>query len=119
LPKNVAVSISGIHSDEKIKRGDTRKVIVSTRIPYTVEQTQNIDNIKYRLYVREGRNEITVNDYHDIEMANNYYYFLLETSSLLPGKYYMDVLVESNMDIKTLKEVISFSIVSQSELRKS
>ncbi len=49
LPKKVAVSVSGIQNNERIKRGDVRKVLVSARIPYTVEQTQLIDDIKYRL----------------------------------------------------------------------
>jgi hypothetical protein len=47
---------------KKIKRGDIRKVIVSARIPYTVEQTQIISGLKYRLYVSEGSAELTVID---------------------------------------------------------
>jgi hypothetical protein len=49
----VAINVSGIKSRKKIKRGDVRKVIVSARIPYTVEQTQTISDLKYRLYVNE------------------------------------------------------------------
>jgi hypothetical protein len=48
---------------EKIKRGDVR-VIVSARIPYTVEQTQTISDLKYRLYVNEGNAELTVIDFN-------------------------------------------------------
>ena len=53
----------------------------------------------------------------DIEMANNYNYFLLDTLSLVPGIYYLDIKVESNLEVTTVKDVISFEIVSQSELR--
>jgi hypothetical protein len=119
LPQKVAVSLSGVKAQEKIKRGDIRKVIVSTRIPYTVEQTQNINNIKYRLYVTEGKNEITVTDFHQIELASNYNYFLLDTASLIPNTYYIDILVESNLEVTTLKNVINFDIVSESNLRIS
>ena len=119
LPKKVAVSVSGVYSQEKIKRGDIRKVIVSTRIPYTVEQTQYVTNLKYRLYVREGRNEVTVTDFHQVEMATNYNYFLLDTLSLIPNTYYLDVLVESNLEVTTLKNVINFDVVSESNLRMS
>jgi hypothetical protein len=119
LPQKVALSISGIKNQEKIKRGDIRKVIVSTRIPYTVEQTQNISNIKYRLYVKEGKNELTVIDFQPVELASNYNYFLLDTPSLIPNTYYLDVLVESNLEVTTLKNILNFDIVSESNLRSS
>jgi len=118
-PKKVGVSISGIKSDEDIYRGDIRKVIVSTRIPYTIEQKQLVDSVKYRLYVKEGKNEYTVVDFQNVEMANNYNYFLLDTESLIPGIYYIDIKVESNLEVTTTKEVTSFRIVSQSELRNN
>jgi hypothetical protein len=117
LPKQVAISVGGLHNKEKIKRGDIRKVIVSARIPYTVEQTQYIDNLKYRLYVSEGAAELTIIDLQPIEMANNYYYFLLDTGSLIPNTYYVDVLATSNLQVTTLKNVIQFDIVNQVDLR--
>ena len=117
LPKKTAVNISGIRNKEKIKRGDIRKAIVSARIPYTVEQTQNISDMKYRLYVLEGTAEYTVIDFEPIEMANNYYYFLIDTASLIPTNYFVDVLVQSNLETTTLKNVLEFEIVNQSELR--
>jgi hypothetical protein len=67
LPKKIGISVAGISSQEKIKRGDIRKIIVSTRIPYTVEQTQYVDNLKYRIYVKEGKNELTVIDFEQIQ----------------------------------------------------
>lgn len=118
-PRKTAVSISGINSNEKIKRGDVRKVIVSARIPFTVEQTQKIDNLQYRLYVKEGSNELSVIDYQPVEQSINNYYFLLDTASLIPNTYYLDVLVTSNLETTTLARVVNFDIVSQSDLRKS
>jgi hypothetical protein len=118
LPKKVAVSVSGLQNRERVKRGDIRKVIVSARIPYTVEQTQNIDGLKYRLYVSEGSAELTVIDFQPIEMANNHYYFLLDTASLIPNTYYLDVLVTSNLEVTTIKNAIQFDIVNQVDLRR-
>lgn len=119
LPKKVGLNVTGIKRDEKIHRGDIRKVIVSTRIPYTIEQKQTVDKLKYRLYVKEGRNEYTVIDFQDVEMANNHNYFLLDTASLVPGIYYLDVKVESNLEVNTIKNALTFEIVSQSNLRIS
>jgi len=117
LPKRVAVSISGLQNRERIKRGDIRKVLVSARIPYTVEQAQYIDDIKYRLYVSEGAAELTVIDFQPVEMTTNNYYFLLDTASLIPNMYYLDILVTSNLEVTTIKNAIQFEIVNQVDLR--
>jgi hypothetical protein len=119
LPKKTAVSVSGVQNNEKIKRGDVRKIIVSARIPYTVEQSQLIDDIKYRLYVTEGKSELTVIDFQQIEMSNNHYYLLLDTASLIPNTYYLDILVTSNLEVTTLKNVLQFDIINQVDMRKS
>ena len=119
LPKPFGITVTGIKRDEKIKRGDIRKVLVSARIPYTIEQKQSLDSLKYRLYVKEGRSEYTVIDFQDVEITNNTNYFLLDTESLLPNTYYLDVKVESNLEVNTIKETISFEIVNQADLRIS
>lgn len=119
LPKKVGVSIAGLQNMEKIKRGDIRKVLVSARIPYTVEQSQAISDLKYRLYVSEGSAELTVIDFQPVEMAVNNYYFLLDTASLIPNTYYLDVLVTSNLEVTTIKRAVQFEIVNQVDLRNS
>jgi len=118
LPKDIAVNISGIQNNEKIKRGDIRKVIVSARIPYTINQTQNISGMKYRLWVSEGASQLTIVDFQPIEMASNRYYFLVDTESLIPNTYYLDVLVTSNLEVTTLQQRLQFDIVNQVDLRK-
>jgi hypothetical protein len=119
LPKKIALNVSGIQNNEKIKRGDVRKVIVSARIPYTVEQTQTVKELKYRIYTKEGRSELTTIDFQPIELANNFYYFLLDTNSLLPSTYYLDILAYSDLEVTTLKDVLKFEIVNQVELRRN
>jgi hypothetical protein len=119
LPKKVGLTVSGIQNNEKIKRGDIRKVLVSARIPYTVEQSQVVTDLKYRLYVSEGSAELTVIDFQPVEMTINNYYFLLDTASLLPNTYYLDILVTSNLEVTTIKKAVQFDIVNQADLRKS
>ncbi len=118
-PKKVAVTVSGIRSQEKINRGDIRKVVVSTRIPYTVDQTQVVTGLKYRLYVTEGQSQVTVVDYEPINMASNSNYFLIDTQSLIPNTYYIDIQVQSDLEVITLNNVLNFDIVSQSNWRIS
>lgn len=116
-PKRIAVNTSGIQMGEKIKRGDIRKVITTAKIPYTVNQKQRIESFMYRLYVKEGKNELTIIDFQPIEIALNHNYFLIDTESLLPETYYVDIKAYSNQEVSTLKEVLYFDVVSQSELR--
>jgi hypothetical protein len=54
-----------------------------------------------------------------IEMTNNHYYFLLDTDSLIPNTYYLDILATSNLEVTTLKKVVQFDIINQVDLRKS
>jgi len=119
LPKKVGIVAAGIDRGETIKRGDIRKVIVRTKIPYTVNQEQKLDDVQYRIYAKEGINELTIVDYQPVEMSINNKYFLVDTQSLIPSEYFIDIKVTSNLEVSTLKEVLYFSIVSQSELRDS
>jgi hypothetical protein len=41
-------------------------------------------------------------------MTNNHYYFLLDTDSLIPNTYYLDILATSNLEVTTLKKVVQF-----------
>lgn len=117
-PKNYTFNISGIKNGEKINRGDIRKVRIIARIPYTVNQQQVLDSLQYRLYVKEGKAEYTVIDYMPIDLAFNYNYFLLDTASLIPNRYYIDVKATSNYEVTTTKNIISFDITSQVDERK-
>ena len=118
LPKDYTFSVSGIMNEEKIVRGDIRKVLVTANIPYTVNQKEVIDNIQYRIYTMEGPNEVTIIDYNDINRSNTYNYFLLDTDSLVSSTYYLDIKSISNNTVKTHKDITKFIIVGLSELNK-
>jgi hypothetical protein len=112
-----SVSVTGIKRDEKIKRGDIRKVTINTRKAYTVNQSAIVNSIQYRLYVKEGKGEINVVDWEDVERASTTNYFLLDTLSLVPQRYYLDVKVSDNLDINTMKNVVVFDIVNEPIIR--
>ena len=112
-PKQYGFSMSGIKREEKIKRGDTRKVLVSARIPYTVDRKQVIDGLKYRLYVKQGTAEINVIDWDDVNRTNNQNYFLLDTSWMIPNTYYLDIKLYSNQEVRDYPEIMKFYIVNQ------
>lgn len=117
--KEYLFAVTGLKYGESIKRGDIRKVIATAKIPFTSQQMGYVDSVEYRLYVKEGNNQFTVIDYQPMNIAHNQNYFLLDTMSLLPNTYYLDVKYHYEYEVKNLTEVIKFDIVSQSDLRKS
>jgi len=115
LPIEYAVTLSGIRRDEKIKRGDKRKVFVNARIPYTVNETSVIDGLEYRVWVREGNTQVSVIDWNTVNRAFLKNYFILDTSWMIPNEYYIDIKLTSNQLVKTYTDTLKFSIVNQVE----
>jgi len=113
LPVNYAMSLSGVKRDEKIKRGDVRKIMVSARLPYTINESKVIDNLQYRLWVREGNTQVNVIDWQDVNMAYLKNYFLLDTSWMIPNRYYIDIKLTSNQEVKHYIDTMQFEIVNQ------
>jgi hypothetical protein len=112
-PKIYGYSVSGIKDDEKIKAGDTRKIFVSARVPYTVSQEALVDNIQYRLYVRQGNTQVGVIPWTKINKTFTDNYFLLDTSWMIPNEYYLDIKATSNQQVDTYSKVIKFQITNQ------
>jgi len=113
LPIEYALSLSGVKRDEKIKRGDKRKVFVSARIPFTINQSEVIDGLQYRLWVREGNTQVNVIEWQDVNRAYLKNYFIVDTSWMIPNEYHIDIKLTSNMQVKTLTDAIKFNIVNQ------
>ena len=113
LPIEYAISLSGVKRDEKIKRGDKRKILVSARIPFTINQSEVIDGLQYRLWVREGNTQVNVIEWEDINRAYLKNYFVLDTSWMIPNEYHIDIKLTSNLQVKTLTDAIKFYIVNQ------
>lgn len=105
-------SIYGIGADEKILRGDVRKVNVECKIPYTSNQLRSVDGIKYRLYVQEGIEEFDVVKWQDVEIGYNENYFLINTNDLIPHRYFVDIKVNKGMEEFNYKNMLQFDIIS-------
>jgi hypothetical protein len=113
LPVEYMVNLSGIRREEKIKRGDRRKVFVNARIPYTVNESTTIDGLQYRLWIKEGTTEVNVIDWTDVNRAYLKNYFILDTSWMIPNEYYIDIKLTSNQLVKTYTNTLKFNIVNQ------
>ena len=104
-------SISGVREREQIKRGDIRKLIINAKPSYTVNTTQLVDNIDIRLYVRDGTREIDVIEWDGVNKAFSENFYIIDTSILIPQRYYVDVRITYGMNSIIHHDVLSFDIV--------
>jgi hypothetical protein len=116
MPVDYSFAVSGIKRDERIKRGDLRKVLVTAKIPYSVSQTDVIDGLYYRLYIREGDAEITIIDWDSVNKAFNHNFFMLDTSWMIPSTYYLDIKLINNREVSILKDVMKFLVINEPEI---
>ena len=113
LPTPYAMSLSGVKRDEKIKRGDVRKIMVSARLPFTINESKVIDNLEYRLWVREGNTQVNVIDWQPVNRAYLKNYFILDTSWMIPNRYFIDIKLTSNQEVIHYIDQMQFEIVNQ------
>lgn len=118
--QDVAISVSGIFNNEKLNRGVLRDVNILPKIKYTNNQLDQNLSVYYRIYAKEGNSEIIIFDYTE---TNSLMYgeknFKLDTMSLLPGTYFMDVKWVKNGNINIAKEILTFEVVNETQFRIS
>ena len=112
-PKIYGYSVSGLKEDEKISAGETRKVFVSTRVPYTVDEQVLVDNLQYRIYVTQGTTQVEVIPWTAINKSFTHNYFLLDTGWMIPNEYHVDIKAISNQQVDIYRKVIKFQVINQ------
>lgn len=116
MPVNYGFAVSGIKRDERVKRGDLRKILVTAKVPYSVSQVDVIDGLYYRLYIKEGEAEVTIIDWDSVNKAFNHNFFMLDTSWMIPSTYYLDIKLINNREVSILKDVMKFLVVNEPEI---
>ena len=104
--------ISGIKYDEKILRGDKRKLIVTSKNEYSRNKVSVVKGLEYRLFIKDGQDEITVIDYQNVNQSYSENYFILDTSMLIPQRYYIDVKYSYGSEEIYHNEILSFEIIN-------
>jgi hypothetical protein len=112
-PTRYGVSLSGIKREEKIGQGEKRKVYVHLRKPYTVEQNDVLSKIYYRLYIKQGTNQVEILDWQNIDKTYNSNSFTIDTTWLVPQVYYIDIKVDRNGEVNQYTEELKFSITNK------
>ena len=73
--------------------------------------SQEVGNVQIRLYIMDGTREVEVLPFHDVEKTFGETYTLIDTSMLVPQKYYVDVKFRYNMQEIVHHDVLNFKIV--------
>jgi len=105
----------GINNLERIKRGDIRKVSIDCKIPYTTDQLYAVDNLEYRLYTKQGENEVEVIRYSKVERGYNSNYFYINTNELIPSRYYIDIKAKYDMEEIYHRGILEFDIINEAK----
>jgi hypothetical protein len=114
LPKQYSPTLSGIKYNERIERenGEIRKIIVQCTIPYTENQSEIIDELEYKVYIRDGNKVIDWCDWQPVHKGFNHNFFYLDIDSFLPNEYYIRVKTSSNLEVK-VHDSLKFQIISK------
>ena len=112
-PKLYGFDFDGIKQNEKILNTDIRKVGVIIKQAYTTnKQLPNVDG-QYRVYVKEGTTEVTVQDWTVLNRTPNEYYFIFDTRDKIPNQYFIDIKVTTSGQVNVYKQQINFQIVNE------
>lgn len=104
-------SVSGIKEKEQIFRGDVRKLVITARPSYTTNKIQLIDSMDIRLYVKDGMAEIDCISWDMVNKTSNENFYVIDTSMLIPNRYFVDVRIRYGMSSIVHHDVLTFDIV--------
>lgn len=110
-PAKYGFSFYGIKRGEKIKKGDIRKLFVVAKVEFNPEDDVIIDGLQYRLYINQGRNQIDIIEWTDVNRTFNNNYLTLDTSWLLEHEYFLQLKLKSNNTEITLPDPLNFQIL--------
>ena len=112
--KRYVPQVYGINHGQDVSNTEKLKLYVNPRVEYTTKQIDNITDMEYRLYVKEGNKKITVIDYTPINRTSNGNFFVLRTMDLLPNNYHIDIRISSFDEIILHENRFEFKVVNHS-----
>lgn len=105
-------SFSGINYKEKLGLGEIRELTIDFRVPYTSDKRELIDSAEWRLYMKDGNDEINIFEYQLIEKGYLHNFIIIDSNDLVPGLYYIDLKVQNGRNLNYFRECFTFEIVN-------
>lgn len=106
-----SIQFFGLSLNEKIKKGELRKVVVSIR-SLDFPKTILFDEVYYRVYIKEGRTSVNIFDWTKLDKTNENSFYL-DTSILIPREYWIEIKAKTHTEEIFYKDVIKFEIISE------
>ena len=107
------LSLSGIKVGEGLQQGEQRKVNILLRKPYTVSEYYVSNSVYYKLYVKQGPAVIDIFDWQLANKALNNNYFTIDTTWMVPQRYFVDIKIETNGEITLHGNELHFDVVNK------
>jgi hypothetical protein len=106
-----SVQYFGVKLNEKIKRGEKRKIVVTFR---SIDYPKNVllDEVYYRIFIKEGRTQVNVLEWSKLDRTNENS-FVLDTSYFIPREYFLEIKGKTHTEEIFYKDIINFEIVSE------
>lgn len=105
------VQYHGIQQNEKIIRGNKRKLSVLFK-SINNPKIELFDEVYYRMYIKEGKTNVIIHDWTQIDVTNENS-FILDTSYYIPREYFIQIKgVKHNEEI-FYRDEIKFEILSE------
>jgi len=115
--KKYAIQISGIKQNEKILRGENKKIVVNFRTINLSNINYFFDEVYYRIFIKEGHTNVIVHDWTLLDKANENFFFL-NTEYYIPREYILEFKAKINSEDLFYKEEIKFEILSEVNIKK-
>ncbi len=106
-----AIQFFGVKQNEKIIRGENRKIVITFK---SINMSKSIlfDEVYYRMYIKEGRTNVIVHDWTQIDVTNENS-FTLDTSIYIPREYFLEIKGRTHSEEIFYENEIKFEIVSE------
>lgn len=117
-PTAVVPSLSGLNDNQNLLPGESKLIKVIFRIPYTSDSYTIKENAKYRIYVKDGKNELTVVDWTTMDKYATFNAFMLKGDEYVPNTYYVDIMYVDAPETRVFKNKLIFTIPSDTSKRK-
>lgn len=106
-----SIQFFGIKQNEKIIRGENRKVTVTMR---SIDYPKSVlfNEIYYRMFIKEGNTNVVIHDWTLIDTTNENS-FTLDTSIYIPREYFIEIKGKTHTEEIFYDEYIKFEILSE------
>lgn len=107
-------SFYGIKQNQVISnKSSVKRINVSVKrlVGSSIDNHPTLDDLQYRVYTLQGKNEIDVIPYTDINKLKDNYYFDIDFSWFIPQYYYIQLRVLNNYIEYKNDQIIKFRVV--------